>query len=1301
MSRFLPPLLALLVLASCASDPPREGRLASDEGKRPDSPGEAARFRYEQRLSADGTMPDNALWLAKLQRDRWLEMQRAEDRAGVVPASWRWHGPGNVGGRIRGLLIHPTSPNLMWIGSVSGGIWRSNDSGQTWQPVSDFLASLAVSCLAIDPIDRNVLYAGTGEGFFNNHAVRGAGIFRSSDGGNTWVQLPNTAPGPGATQWQYVNRIAIHPANSLVLLAATNEGIYQTLDGSMTAWTRRTAQRALDVKFHPTDGTRAVAGRDDGNALYTTDGGANWAAAAGLPANGERIELAYAAAAPNVVFASVTRRVGNVHSTAGLFRSLDGGQNYAARNTTVNYLGSQGWYDNAIWVDPVGTTPGALQVVVGGIDLWRSADSGTTLTAISDWRRIPQPGDSAHADQHVIVSHPAYNGTTNRTVFFGNDGGLYRANDVTTVTTSSGWTSLNNGLGITQFYGAAVNRTTGVLVGGTQDNATLRWGGTGTNWTATGVMLPPPAPPLVYTGDGGFCAFDAGSPGTAFGEYPWLVVHRSTDGGVQAAPINAGILDSGNPMTANFIAPFVLDPNNADRLLAGGRDLWRSNDARAGVPTWNSIKGAATAFISAIAVAEGNSDVIWVGHNDGEVYRTVNGTDMNPVWDRMDNNATALPDRWVSRIAIDRNDSNRVWVTFQGYVADNVHRTTDGGATWTRRTGVAPGAIPSIPVTSIALHRTEPGFVYVGTDLGLYASEDDGATWSTSNDGPSNVPVDELIWQGNRTLYAVTHGRGVYSADAGPRAQWTGRTSLVSVTATGVQGDQASVFPSISADGRFVAFQSGAGNLGPPVGPPSFFYFVYVHDRHTRETRTVSLDPNGQKFIGEKCRISADGRFVAFDSSAALVADDTNGKNDIFVRDLQLQRTTRVSVASDGTQGNDHSFGFPDISADGRFVAFWSHASNLVAGDGNGVADVFVHDRLSRATRRVSVTSGGGEGNGISGLLGVAISGDGQTVAFASYATNLVPNDTNGVADVFVHAGGLTTRVSQSVTGVEGDGESSSPALSRNGNFVTFHSAAANLVPMDLNGPAKDVFVRDRGANAMEIASVRNDGGQGFGDSFVPSISADGTKVAFTSNAALAPGSFSFNQVYVRDLAARRTELVSVNAQGVGGFDFSSFASLSGNGNSVAFYSPARDLVRLDTNGFADVFVHDRHPSITTGDTARIGTTVTLTFQSPEEAGAGYVAASSLGSSPGILVDTRIIPLNPDLLFVLSLSVPAIFQNFVGVLDGTGTATVRIALPNEPSLVGFVFYTAFLTLRPAAPSGIGSISLPIPLTIVA
>jgi len=294
-----------------------------------------------------------------------------------------------------------------------------------------------------------------------------------------------------------------------------------------------------------------------------------------------------------------------------------------------------------------------------------------------------------------------------------------------------------------------------------------------------------------------------------------------------------------------------------------------------------------------------------------------------------------------------------------------------------------------------------------------------------------------------------------------------GKTTRVSVATGGDQADGSSAGSSMSADGRYVAFDSGAENLVP--GGTNTEYDVFVHDRVTGQTTRVSVATNSPQAdaYSHSPSISADGRYVAFQSWADnLVPGDTNWANDIFVHDRVTGQTTRVSVATGGLQADAHS-AFTSISADGRYVAFSSDADNLVPGDTNDRGDVFVHDRVTGETTRVSVATGGGQA---SGGWSASISANGRYVAFCSEADNLVAGDTNGARDVFVHdrVTGQTTRVSVSTGGEQANGRSQWPYISADGRCVAFGSWADNLVPGDTNGKC-DVFVHERVAVADEV----------------------------------------------------------------------------------------------------------------------------------------------------------------------------------------------------------------------------------------
>jgi hypothetical protein len=310
-----------------------------------------------------------------------------------------------------------------------------------------------------------------------------------------------------------------------------------------------------------------------------------------------------------------------------------------------------------------------------------------------------------------------------------------------------------------------------MIIGGTQDNGTLQYTPrAGVNAWRT-----------LSEGDGGKTAIDPTNPRYIYGEYIVGNVHRSLDGGANVEFISGmyAVGDQWNwrpdPYTipdardnrANFIAPFVLDPRDPKRMLVGGQSLWRTNDARAAYdrvdpasgPRWFSIKAPVDTFaISGIAVDPTNSKRIWVCHNNGWVFRTANGEDSVPAWTRVA--IPSAPRRFCSRIVFDPRAPQTVYLTFTGFQKGNVLKSADDGRTWVS----ISSDLPEAPVRALTMHATRSDYLYAGTEVGLFASDNGGRTWSPANQGPTSVSVEDLFWMG-KTLVAVTHGRGMFSID--------------------------------------------------------------------------------------------------------------------------------------------------------------------------------------------------------------------------------------------------------------------------------------------------------------------------------------------------------------------------------------------------------------------------------------------------------------------------------------------------------------------------------------------------------
>jgi Tol biopolymer transport system component len=501
-------------------------------------------------------------------------------------------------------------------------------------------------------------------------------------------------------------------------------------------------------------------------------------------------------------------------------------------------------------------------------------------------------------------------------------------------------------------------------------------------------------------------------------------------------------------------------------------------------------------------------------------------------------------------------------------------------------------------------------------------------------------------------------------------------TERVSVKTSGIEGNGDSFGVVLSGDGKRAAFVSGASNL--VAGDKNGSSDIFLRDRVAATTVCVSVNTTGKPSNGASflAGISADGRYVVFDSAGDdLVAGDTNQKTDVFLRDLQSGSTVRLSVDSSGNEVDGWSNG-ATISPDGTLVAFYSDATTLVAGDNNGVKDVFVRDCVLGTTERISVDSAGVEGNDHSFAAGDSggFSSDGRYVLFESLATNLVAGDTNGFPDVFVHdrTTGVTERVSVDSAGNEANAQCSASSISRDGRLVAFYSLASNLVANDTNG-TYDAFVHDRATGITQRVSVDSAGAEANGISGPPLMTADGRHVCFGSAATnLVSGDVNnMADIFVHDLVTGTTVLWIVDwfqGQGEGGV---AAERMSDDGSVVAFSSSLTDLVDNDTNFRIDVFVAEHFdaawtnygagfagtngiPSFTSSAAPVLGTSIQLDL-----------ANSLANPTVGLLfvgLQRTTLPTNfgGDLLVVPAWTLPISFSY--------GFDSFGFAVPNDPAL---------------------------------
>ncbi len=752
---------------------------------------------------------------------RLLSAEKRLSAHDAFVGSWQPLGPGNIGGRTRSLVIHPGDPNTMYAGAVGGGVWKTMDGGLSWVPLSDLLPAIGISALAMDPANPDTLYAGTGE-WYAGDSIRGAGIFKTTDGGATWTLLPGTT-----TQFfYYVNKIVLSPNDSRRVYAATWDGIFLSPDAGAT-W-----QMVLDRRG-PLAGCQDLVIRTDRTADYLfaacgAEGSPDPAIFRNVDAAGPgtwelvftaedmgRTSLALAPSNQETVYAAVSSVSAGEweHGLLGVYRSTAGGEadSWEARvsNQDADRLNSalfsnpsdlfadtcsggtaarynQGDYDNAIAVDPLNSEV----VWVGGIDLFRSDDGGRTWGIAAFWQATGT--QLVHADIHALAFAPGYNGSDNQGLHVATDGGVYHTGNAMAATargdraacapysTAIAWSSLNNGYAVTQFYHGGVYPGGGAYFGGTQDNGTLR----GSAAAGAADWL------TIMGGDGGITALDPTDPNIVFAEAPNLGLRKSENGAATFSSATRGIAEP----SANFVfvAPFVLDPGNPQRLYIGGKTLWRTTD---GARNWQPASAPLSdeaGNISAIAVSAANPDRVVFGTTRGFLFRAANAlaADEETVWESVQPRGG-----YLSHVEFDPSDPKLVYVTYSQYNRmdsdSHVYRSIDGGESWTGIDGSGTAALPDVPVWTVLADPQDPSTLYVGTDIGVFVSTDAGATWARDADPFADAVTETLVLDrsaGESSLYAFTHGRGVWKTvlpGSGDPCQYTVSPESASISADG------------------------------------------------------------------------------------------------------------------------------------------------------------------------------------------------------------------------------------------------------------------------------------------------------------------------------------------------------------------------------------------------------------------------------------------------------------------------------------------------------------------------------------
>ncbi len=621
-------------------------------------------------------------------------------------------------GRINCIAFHPSDANTFWVGSPSGGIWRTTDGGSNWTILNNNENVLGVSDIAItsDYATSNTLYIATGDrdggSMWSLSGGQSAdntsqGVFKSTDGGATWTATGLTSAETGSK----IYRLLIHPTNNLILIASTINGIYKTINGG-TNWTQVNVNSFIDMEFKPGDPTTIYASTIRYGDVYlgksTNTGDSFGISIPGTSNGGYRGEIAVSANNDAVVYILVADNTGGL---VDIYKSTDSGVSFTALGaSSKSMLGyysdgsgantGQGTYDLCIAASP----SDANTVYIGGVNTWKTTDGGATWGISNMWTSYSGYNKSgapvAHADKHALAFQ------SGGVLFEGNDGGIYKTTDGGT-----SWSDLSNGLVISQLYRIGVSQTnSSKVMTGLQDNGSKLYNGGFWN--------------DVKGGDGMECIIDYSDANYMYATYVRGQISRSTNGSSFSTDISANI--PGGQPTGAWVTPYVIDPNNSTTLFAGYDKVWKTSDRG---NSWTSASQVLSSSdkLRSLAIAPSNSLILYAADKTN-MWKTTDGGATN--WTAITLPSTSTS---ITYIAVHPTDANTLWITYGGYVAgQKVYESTDGGVNWT---SISTG-LPNLPIMSIVHNKsvTSKNILFVGTDLGVYAKE--GANdWVEYNSG--------------------------------------------------------------------------------------------------------------------------------------------------------------------------------------------------------------------------------------------------------------------------------------------------------------------------------------------------------------------------------------------------------------------------------------------------------------------------------------------------------------------------------------------------------------------------------------
>lgn len=699
------------------------------EGEAPESIIQRELFIRNRRAGGPGKILPEDVYTKAMERKKIIVEASKNDNINAV--SWvsvnpsgmfyNFDGVNYISGRTNSMAFHPTDPNTFYIGAAGGGVWKTTNGGLNWTVLTDGLSNISSGCIVINPLNPNTLYYGTGELNFSLDSKYGEGIFKSTDAGVSWINISSSS-----TVGTYVSQIAIDPVNTQTLYAGSNLGLFKSTDGG-TSWTKiGTFTYVMSVIVDPTNTQIIFASSGAYNAgaiNKSTDGGNSWSTlTTGLPASNKgRIQLAMAPSNHLVIYASIASSLN--YALLALSRTTDGGATWNTMNSSTNYLGGQGWYDNSVTVKPTD----ANAIVAGGLDIYVSTNGGTTLTQVSSWSTT-NSNQFSHADIHFL----GYNGTV---LYCGSDGGVYKSTN-----NGTNWTDLNRTISTLQYQSADYDPTNVLnFYGGCQDNDKETSTDGGTTWIQR------------TTGDGGYTIVDPVNPNYIYSQYVNGTLYRSSNYGVSFVSIRPNSSSGGL-----FYNPFEMASGDHNTIVYAQSDVWKTTTAQTVTslgPGWTRIATTATVGgnVSAIGISPLSTNKIYIGTDNGRILVTVNN---GGSWSA----STGFP--YVTDFAIDPANDNICYASFGGAGNNQVQKTTNGGTTW----NVISTGLPNIAANSLILKTVTNRALVVGMDAGVYYTADEGATWLSYNDGLPNVQIYDLKYhESTGLIMAATHGRGVWT----------------------------------------------------------------------------------------------------------------------------------------------------------------------------------------------------------------------------------------------------------------------------------------------------------------------------------------------------------------------------------------------------------------------------------------------------------------------------------------------------------------------------------------------------------